>query len=73
MIALTRLDGSEFFLNPSLIVTVEEAPDTVIHLNTGTSIMVLERAAEVVDRIVVFQRRVWMGPSVRMNSLEGGE
>ncbi len=68
MIPLTRLDGTTFFLNPALMVTVEEAPDTVINLSTGTSIMVLEDAAEIVDLIIVFHRRIQLGPM-----LEGAE
>ena len=61
MIPLTRLDGSAFFLNWSLVVTIEETPDTVLHLTTGTSFIVLERAREVVDLVLAFQRTVAMG------------
>jgi flagellar protein FlbD len=64
MIALTRLDGSIFYLNPSLMITVEEAPDTVISLTTGTSVMVREGAEEIVDLIVMFHRRTWLSPSL---------
>ena len=79
MVPLTRLDGSSFFLNPALIVTIEEAPDTVINLSTGTSFMVLEDAAEVVDLIVIFHRRVQVCPSLEaslkhaLQADDGGE
>ena len=56
MIALTRLDGSRFHLNASLIVTVEEAPDTVVHLQTGTSIMVREHLQQILDGIIAWKR-----------------
>lgn len=62
MIPLTRLDGTTFYLNPDLMVMVEETPDTVLHLSTGTSMMVLEAAAEIVDLIVMFHRRIWLAP-----------
>ena len=51
MISLSRLDGKVFHLNPDFIVTIEETPDTVLHLSTGTSLMVLEKTEEVVRRI----------------------
>jgi flagellar protein FlbD len=58
MIPLTRLDGTPFFLNAALLVTIEETPDTVIHLTTGTSMIVLERAKDIVELVVLFQRRL---------------
>ena len=56
MIRLTRLDGTTFFLNSAMLMTIEETPDTVIHLTTGTSMIVLERAKEIVELVVIFQR-----------------
>lgn len=35
MMALSRLDGQTFYLNPVLIETVEATPDTVILLTSG--------------------------------------
>jgi flagellar protein FlbD len=58
MIPLTRFDGSVFYLNAALLVTVEEAPDTVVHLTTGTSLMVKESVHTILDLIVQFQRRL---------------
>ena len=56
MIALTRLDGSRFHLNATYIVTLEESPDTVLHLQTGTSIMVKEHVEEILQSIVVWHK-----------------
>ena len=56
MIPLTRLDGTPFFLNERMLVTIEETPDTVIHLTTGTSMIVLERAQDIVESVVRFHR-----------------
>ncbi|MBQ9511978.1 MAG: flagellar FlbD family protein [Lachnospiraceae bacterium] len=47
MIELTKLDNTKFLLNPSLIETVEETPDTVINLSTGRRIIVKESGQEV--------------------------
>lgn len=62
MIPLTRLDGGRFWLNASLIVTLEEAPDTVVVLSTGTSMMVREKAAQILDSVVKFHRCIREAP-----------
>lgn len=58
MIMLTRLDGSEFFINPDLIETIEETPDTHIILMNGNRQLVLERALAVVEKIIAFKARI---------------
>ncbi|KAF0219385.1 MAG: flagellar protein [Geobacteraceae bacterium] len=55
MIRLTRLDGSEIYLNPNLIETIEETPDTHITLSNGNRYLLLEPARVIIDRIVAFQ------------------
>ena len=58
MIKLTKLDRAEIYINPDLIETIEETPDTHISLMNGNRYLVLERARVVVDRIVVFKARI---------------
>lgn len=58
MIKLTRLDGSEIYINPDLIETIEETPDTHITLMNGNRQLVLEKARVVVDKIVVYKARI---------------
>lgn len=58
MIPLTRLDGTVFHVNAAFIVTIEQVADTVVHLQTGSSIMVCEKAVAVVDLVASWQRRV---------------
>jgi len=58
MIKLTRLDGSEIYLNPDLMETMEETPDTHITLMNGDRFLVLEKARAIVEKIVVFKARV---------------
>lgn len=67
MIRLTRLDGSELYLNEDLIELVEETPDTHITLINGNRYVVHEKASVLIDRIVAqkirVMRRVKGGPS----------
>ena len=58
MIKLTRLDGSEFYINPDLIECVEETPDTVITLTNGNHFLVLEKARTITDRIISFKAMI---------------
>ena len=58
MIRLTRLNHLPVVLNSDLIEHIEETPDTVITLTSGQIVRVLETADEVVDRVVVFRRRI---------------
>lgn len=59
MIRLTRMNGSEIYLNPALIESVEESPDTGITLSNGNRYLVLEPARVIIDRIVNFQARIF--------------
>ena len=58
MIILTRLNSIEFYLNPDQIELIEETPDTVISLSNGKKFVVLEKADEIVDKIVEHRRRI---------------
>jgi len=52
MILVTRLNKVEqFYVNDDMIEFIEETPDTVISLETGKKIVVMESAATVIDRI----------------------
>lgn len=51
MISVTRLNGSQMWLNAMMIETVEETPDTYVTLVTGKRIIVLEKAVEVLAMI----------------------
>ncbi len=59
MIRVTRLNNSEFWVNPDLIQFMEETPDTVISLTNGVKIVVLEPAAEIVRAIIHFRRQTF--------------
>jgi flagellar protein FlbD len=51
MIAVTRLNGPPFALNPDLIERVESTPDTVITLVDGTKYVVRESVEDIVQRV----------------------
>lgn len=58
MISVTRLNGSQIWLNALLIEMVEETPDTYITLTTGKRMIVLENAAEIVSSIKAYHHEV---------------
>lgn len=58
MIEVTRLNGSIFFINPDLILSMEATPDTVITLTTGEKLVVKDTPEQIIDRFVNFKRRI---------------
>lgn len=57
MIVVTRLNGSHFAINPDLIERIHENPDTTIFMVDGSSYIVIESLAEVVERMSVARAR----------------
>ena len=52
MILLTRINKvTQFYLNEEMIEFIEETPDTIISLNTGKKIAVMETPVEVIEKI----------------------
>lgn len=65
MVQFTRLNDTYFFVNPELIETVEETPDTVVTLTTGRKFVVRETAAQIQQMIVEYKRKIFVqGPSI---------
>ncbi len=64
MIEVTRLNGKEFYVNSDLVLFVEKTPDTIITLINERKIVVLEDVEQVVNKIVEFKRKVFLGPDV---------
>ncbi|MDR1117657.1 MAG: flagellar FlbD family protein [Oscillospiraceae bacterium] len=59
MILVTRINKVEqFYVNENLIEFIEERPDTVISLESGKKVVVMETAAEVIGRIFEEKRRL---------------
>ena len=52
MILVTRINKvNQFYVNEDMIEFIEETPDTIISLNTGKKIAIMETAMEVIERI----------------------
>ncbi len=58
MIQVSRLNGSQFYLNAELIQVIEATPDTVITLTNNVKVIVKEPAAVVVARFIEYQRQI---------------
>ena len=63
MIAVTRLNNRPLVINPDLIVSIEETPDTIITLSNGEKITVQEKVKEVIRRVIHFRRCIF-NPSI---------
>ncbi|MFI5345094.1 MAG: flagellar FlbD family protein [Elusimicrobiota bacterium] len=58
MISLHRLNGQEIVVNAELIETLEPGPQTVVHLATGNKVLVVEKADEIVSKVVEYRKAV---------------
>ena len=59
MILVTRLDGSQFYVNAELIQSVESKPDTHLVLVNGHSYVVRERDHDVAAAILEYRRAAY--------------
>lgn len=59
MIQFTRFNDSTFYVNPELIETVEETPDTVVTLTTGRKFVVRESAAQITDMVIGYRQKIF--------------
>ena len=58
MIVLHRLNGMEVVVNAELIETLEPGPQTVVHLATGNKVLVVEKADDIVSKVVEYRKAV---------------
>jgi len=56
LIKLTRLNDTEYWLNPHQIETIEKRPDTTISLLSGKKLVVRESPELIVERIIAYRR-----------------
>ncbi|MGZ4105731.1 MAG: flagellar FlbD family protein [Tumebacillaceae bacterium] len=69
MIRITRFNRSTFYVNATLIETVEATPDTMITLVNGKKMMVLEKVEEVLAMVESYYRKVGLlAVQVRQNA-----
>ena len=58
MIKVTRLDGTEYYLNPHQIECIEVRPDTALVMYSGKAHIVREEVDTVLERINEYRRRL---------------
>jgi flagellar protein FlbD len=58
VIKVTRLNGTEYLLNPHLIESIDKTPDTTITLVSGKKVVIKETPKEMVDEIVAYRKRL---------------
>ncbi len=58
MIAVTRLNGTEFVVNAEQIKMLESTPDTMITLLNGDRFIVSESVQEIVRRAIEYGRSI---------------
>lgn len=74
MILVTRLNGTQYYINAELIQTIESTPDTVIAFTSGIKIIVHESAEEIVERVIEYRRKIFRDLLVNSSgSKERGE
>ena len=58
MIQVTRLNRAVYYINPHQIESIELRPDTTLLMLSGKHTVVLEKAEDILDRIVEYRRRI---------------
>lgn len=58
MIVVTRLNGTQFAVNPDLIERINANPDTTLVMVDGAKYIVTESMSEIIDRIAQYRARV---------------
>ena len=58
MIKVTKLDGSEYYINPHQIECIEIRPDTMLVMLSGKTHIVRNEADDVLEKIDVYRKRI---------------
>ena len=58
MIAVTRLDGRSYYVNPHQIEYIEENPDTTLVMLSGKRLVVTEDYQSVFSEIVEYRKLI---------------
>jgi flagellar protein FlbD len=65
VIRVTRLNGSNVYVNAEFIQFVESTPDTVITLTNEVKLVVKESPEDVISEIVSYRREVFQAPVIK--------
>jgi len=55
MIKVTRLDGTEYYINPHQIECIEVRPDTTLMMLSGKNLIVREEVDTVLEKILAYR------------------
>jgi len=55
MIKVTRLDGTEYYLNPHQVECIEVRPDTTLMMMSGKAHIVREEVDTVLEKILAYR------------------
>jgi len=55
MIKVTRLDGTEYYVNPHQIECIEVRPDTTLMMMSGKNLIVREEVDTVLEKILAYR------------------
>ena len=58
MIKVTRLNGTEYYLNPHQIESIELHPDTTLLMLSGKYVVVKDTVDDIIGRIVEYRRQI---------------
>ena len=71
MIEVSKLSGETCIVNADAIDVIETIPDTVLVLASGKKILVLDSPSEIVERIVAYKQKIFLGlPKAAAKALE---
>ncbi|NOZ06852.1 MAG: flagellar FlbD family protein [Chloroflexi bacterium] len=58
MIEVTRLNGTNLYVNAEMIEFVEATPDTIISLTDGRKLIVLESPGDIADAVIRYRQQI---------------
>ncbi len=58
MIQVTRLDGTEYYINPHQIESIETHPDTTLVMLSGKKVIIREKPEVVITRIIEYRKLI---------------
>lgn len=58
MIQVTRLDGTEYYINPHQIESIETHPDTTLVMLSGKKVIIREKPEVVIARIIEYRKLI---------------
>jgi flagellar protein FlbD len=73
MIVVTRLNDSQFAINPDLIERIHESPDTTLVMLDGAKYIVTESMTVVITRITEYRARVITMASMLQEQADGAQ